>query len=443
MNSQRTFRTIPLSQRARGPAQTLADAVKLCDPATPLDPVEDTALRQDLTNVRGGDRLRRIVRNIRRSGGIATLHFLTGHIGSGKTTELLRMREVLARPEGDAPAQTVLYLDADSMLDRYDVDLEDILVGLWMVIVRERPAAVRALTPIWKERLSTGLVQLALDLPKSLPDAIEKLVALLRLPGLDQRQKLRSTLSTLLSPLIEGVNRALAAIREDAAGEVIILIDNLEKLSEGQQEAVKRLYVERMGALKELDAHLVITVPLSLVYAAEGASLTGLYGGEVVMLPMIKTRERAEAGGGDHEPGLAAMADLLSRRVDFERLFADGRSAALQVARLSGGCIRHALRMVLIAVNEHDEPPVSGESVETAAVSLQAEFDRALPEAWISALHAVARTNQFPDDCDGQVKRGLLRNLFVLEYQNGGPDVWHAVHPLVERCRKYREHAAG
>ena len=94
----RAVRVVPLSQRITSapPAHTLDDAVRLCDPFTPLDPNTDTSLREDLNAIRGGDRLAKIERNIRRSGGIPTLHFLTGHIGSGKTTEMLRMRQRFA-----------------------------------------------------------------------------------------------------------------------------------------------------------------------------------------------------------------------------------------------------------------------------------------------------------------------------------------------------------
>lgn len=439
----RAVRDVPLSQRINGapPARTLDNAVRLCDPFTPLDPTVDTALRADLDAIRGGDRLAKIVRNIRRSGGTPTLHFLTGHLGSGKTTELLRMRQRLIHPEGAQPGNTVLFLDADAMLDRHDIDLEDIVVALWGVVFREKPsAAAKVLAPVWEKQVRGALADFVVNLPDKVPDAVGAVLGQLRLPGLDQRQKVRVAVGSVLTALIGGLNQALAQIKEDEAGSVVLLIDNLEKLSQGQRAGVERLYLERMGALKELEAHLVITVPLYLCYAASGASLIGLYGGEVVVLPMVKVRRRVSHGGGDDAEGLAAMADVLRRRVDFDALFADGAEAAHTVARFSGGCIRHALRMMQGAVNEHDAPPVVRASIERAAASIQADFERALPEAWVPILRGVAKDNRFPDVCAEEAKRELLRHLFVLEYQNGEPDPWYAVHPLVERCRKYREH---
>lgn len=425
------------------PAANLADAVRLCDPFSPLDPREDEVLHEDLSAIRGGDRLKRIVRNIRRAGSTPTLHFLSGHLGSGKTTELLRMKQRLEMGEKDQPLTTTLFLDADTMLDRNDVDLEDILVALWGLVYEQQPAAAaKVLSPIWKSQISAGLGKLVVN--ADAPEALKKLLGDIRFPSPDQKQKVRVALGSVTPALIEGLNQALALIARtppnDEAGAVVVLIDNLEKLSQGQRASVERLYLERMGALKSLEAHLVITVPLYLCYAAAGASLIGLYGGEIVVVPMIEVRKRASDGGGDNPAGLAAMADLLAKRVQFNVLFEENMEAATRLARYSGGCIRHALRLVQGAVNEHDELPVTAASIERAAGIVQADFERALPEAYVPVLKQIAEKNRFPDDCDEEIKRNLLLHLFVLEYQNGKPDPWYGVHPLVERCRKYCEY---
>jgi hypothetical protein len=171
----RTARGLSVSKRAFSvPATDLADAVRLCDPFTPLDPREDAVLHEDLSSIRGGDRLGKIVRNVRRAGGTPTLHFVSGHLGSGKTTELLRMKERLETTEGDAPLITTLFLDADTMLDRNDVDLEDILIALWGLVYEVRPAAAaKVLTPVWKSQISSGLSKFAIS--PDVPEALKKL----------------------------------------------------------------------------------------------------------------------------------------------------------------------------------------------------------------------------------------------------------------------------
>lgn len=442
MPATEAARDLPVARRVLGglPAQTLADAVRACDPYTPLDPQADVALRQNLDALRGGNRLARVIRGITRSGGIPTLYFLSGHQGGGKTTELLQMRETLQR-DSTAPHR-VFVLDADRDLDRYDVEIEDILVALWAACLREDPGvSATVLTPLWSAQVQGHLADLVTNLPSALGEALTAVLGNLRLPGTDARHKLRVRLGSLTTTLIRGLNQAFDALSADNARNVVVLVDNLEKLSQGQPERVERLFIERMGALRELNAHMVITVPLYLCYASAGASLTALYGGETVVLPMVKVRQRVAQGGGDDTAGLTAMTALLERRVS-PKLFEDGHDFLREVARRSGGCIRHALRMVQAAVNEHDEPPVTHGSLDRAAASLQADFERALPEPWLPVLRTVAETNRFPEACTPEIKRDLLRHLLVLEYQNGDPEPWYGVHPLVESGHKYRRHVA-
>lgn len=209
LHEAKTARGLSVSKRVLSPppAGNLADAVRLCDPFSPLDPREDASLHEDLSTVRGSDRLAKIVRNIRRTGGIPTLHFVSGHLGSGKTTELLRMKERLETSTGDEPLTTVLFLDADTMLDRNDVDLEDILVALWgLVYEHSPPAAAKVLTPLWREKISKVLKEIGINLEA--PEAVKKLLGDFRFPGLDQKQKVRVAVGSVTPALIEGLNAA-------------------------------------------------------------------------------------------------------------------------------------------------------------------------------------------------------------------------------------------
>ncbi len=433
----------PVSQRATAPAHNLGDLTKLCDPYTPLQP-EEKALHEDLAPTRGGNRLDKIVRNIRRAGGTPTLHFLTGHLGSGKTTELLAMSQRLARRDEQGEALHVLFVDADAMLDQADVELEDLLVAVWHVVAaHSSSAAEKALSPIWRDQIKKTIDDTKFHFPSALISALPELLSFLRRAPSEERKKLRGAIGSVSGAFIRGLNESFEVLRssDGDVAEVAILIDNLEKLNPVDRAPVERLYLERMVALKELDVHLVITVPLYLVYSAAGASLTALYGGEVVTLPMVKVRKSRAQGGGDHEDGVELLAELLERRVDFAQLFEGGHEAAREIARRSGGCIRHALRLVVGAANECDDPPVPRTAVDRATTILRGDFERALPESLIPALRRIQEENRFPTDLDENQKRDLLRHLIVLEYQNGDPEPWWAVHPLVLQCRKYQQGA--
>lgn len=436
----------------RAPARNLSDAVKLCDPLLPLRP-EDDPLHINLDPARGGDQLAPLMRNIRRAGDEATLQFLSGHVGAGKTTELLRMAERLKlvqrplplaqadteEPIPEEPALTVLLLDGTPIIDIADVDLEDVLVLLWKVVLEQQPtAALRVLPTLWKDSLVKTFGSIIVGLPEDLATGLNKVLDVLKIQPPELRRKLRVELSNIADTLVEGLNLALEAVRQDASGAVVLLIDNLEKLSERRRETVEHLYLERLGVLKRLNAHVIVTAPSYLAYGSTGGSLMALYGSQVVLLPMIKVRERKDRGGGADATGIGLMKDLLRARVDFAQLFVDGDAAMERIATVSGGCIRHALRIVRAAVNEQDDAPITKASVERAIGSLQGDFDRALPERWVEWLRKVDETNRFPGDCDETAKREMLRHLFVLEYRNGEPESFYVVHPLVAQCRKFK-----
>lgn len=436
----RALRQIPVSTRINGqpPAHNLTDAVRLCDPYSPLDPILDKQLHINPAGARATDPLARIARNIRRSGGIQTLHMVGGHFGSGKTTELLRLKEQLATGEN---ASTVLFLDAHQALNQTKVDLEDILIGLWALLTElHAPSALTVYKRLLKDQLENRVKNILSDIPGTLEKLLDKLLGDLRTGG--QSEPLRMALYPMVASLIDGLNQAIQELPEHIHSKeapMVVLIDNLEKLPHGKREAVERLYLERMVELKKLEAHLVITVPLYLCYAASGASLIGLYGGEILVIPMIETRKPMAKGGGDNELGLSMMVEMLSKRVDFDSLFEGGKKAAESIARYSGGCMRHALRILLGAVNEQEAPPITQASIDTSAGTVQADFERALPEPYVPVLKHIAQHNRFPPDINGDTKRELLMHLYVLEYRNGSPEPWYGVHPLVERCRKYRE----
>lgn len=434
------FPSLPITRRvAVLPARDLGAATRACDPYAPLDAVADESLHVDFDRWRGGPRLHRITRNIRRAE--SSLSFLSGHMGTGKTTELRRLARDLERADGSAePPVRVIYVDAEALLDQTDIEVEDLLLAIWSELLTCGEAVSEPLSVLWNH-LSLARSPLGdLGIPAAVGEGVSRLLGLVKLSPPEQKRLVRNALASNTQSVVRGLNEAIERLRGGAVN-VAVFIDNLEKLALSERDVVEHLYLNRLGILRQLAVHMVITVPLYLVYSSAGGGLSGRWGGETVILPMVKVRNRrrADGSGGEAFPeGLQAMVDMIERRVDFVELFETGHSAAQEIARLSGGCPRHALRLVSLALNEHDHPKVSNESVSRAADAMAADFDRALEERFLKVLLHVVRTSEFPDECEPEIKRALLRNLFVLEYQNADPHPWHAVHPLVERVRRFQ-----
>jgi hypothetical protein len=445
---------IPLSRQVRDgiPAKTLDDAVKLCDPYTPLDATHDGALHCDLSSVRGGDRLGALIRDIRRRGSQPGLHFVTGHVGSGKSTELSRLRAELERvvrdPEGRVkyPASAVVLFDALPLVNTVgDLDLEDLLVGLWdAVYALDDEAASEVLTRVWKSQLEKLFKDYNRNLVGAVREVVGRLVNVLQSAKPDDRMQIRSRIANAADTMIDGLNDAFEALRKKPGGAVnetspvVVIIDNLEKLTERSQQVVEHLYLERIGALRKLVAHVVITTPTYLAYNAGGSSLSSLYGGNLIFIPMVRMRARAEEGGAVDSSGVDAMVRLLCKRVDFERLFEGGREAAAQIAALSGGCIRDALRLTKDAINQQEDPTITAQSLGEAIRRGAADMGRALSEARVKELITVRNTNRFSIECSDSVRMEMMRHLQVLAYQNGEPEPYFVVHPLLEQTGRLR-----
>ena len=104
-------------------AKTIAEAYRACNPDKPLPPDDDRYV--DLTANRGVKQIAgTITRNIARSEQDAQLKILfTGHRGSGKTTELLRLQHTLEEKQF-----FTIYMDIEELLNVDDLDHLDVLV---------------------------------------------------------------------------------------------------------------------------------------------------------------------------------------------------------------------------------------------------------------------------------------------------------------------------
>src|SRR5271166_6538611 len=92
---------------------------------SPLQPSQN-ALYIDLESVRGNTGIvNRMAQKIRLADE-PTCQVLTGHRGSGKSTELSRLRQALEDPAGDSRF-FVVQIQADDELDRNDIDFPEVL----------------------------------------------------------------------------------------------------------------------------------------------------------------------------------------------------------------------------------------------------------------------------------------------------------------------------
>lgn len=426
------------------PATDIGAAIRVTNPTTPLVLSADDSLLVDFADVRGKRYIDQVKREILQLGSSPSMRFISGHPGCGKSTDMALLASELQRiqwedtPAGRKPrfaVPFVLSFDAEPLIESLgDIELEDLLVGLWKSVAeRSTPAAAKILADLWKEQLVGALSTQLTKLPSVVLDGLQRITGVLRAPG-DEKQRLRLALASVTQTLIDGLNDAFEKLRTDPTSAVVVLIDNLEKLSLRRKETVEHLYLERLGTLKQLDAHLVIAAPTFLLLDAKASVFTLSYGARTEFVPMVKMRECAARGNADYERGIQKVVEMLARRIDFDALFEDGASAAAEIARWSGGVLRDALFLAHQSLLTVDSPRVPRANVESVFNEFVASRSTMLSESWGAHLRSIDERNRFPESCDDATRFEMLRGAHVLQYRNGDPEPYFVVHPAVKRC---------
>ena len=122
-----------------------------------FDPVPLTADQKDLyvelDELRGdADVVERMKRKIRLANGKPTCQVLAGHNGSGKSTELYRLKSHLE----EGPQKVfVVFCEADEDLDRNDVDFPDLLIAIVRQMAQQiqKRAGITLAPGYFKDRL--------------------------------------------------------------------------------------------------------------------------------------------------------------------------------------------------------------------------------------------------------------------------------------------------
>ena len=440
-------------------ATTLREAFACTDPVIPLPSGDPRYV--DCTPVRGDeDLVTQMYRTVTWSDADSTQLF-TGHRGSGKSTELLRLQ---ARLEN--AGYVVLFFEADDDLDVNDLQYADLLLTIARHVIgdlseqgiRLREDLLREVEGWFSETLYTEAkwrdverelaaeAALGIGLPEQFP-LVAKLLARVTgqiKTGKAVRSEIRLQLDPQISQLMANLNLMLkdanAKILKRGGKGLVLIIDSLDRvvyrdLGDGRTTHTA-LYVEHGEQLCGLDCHVVYTVPISLLYSSRATVVEQIFE-RIRVLPMIKTHDRDDQ---PFDEGLSYLRRILDARLDLDTLFAP--AAVTFLCEHSGGHPRDLIRMVrqaCIYAPENVLRPITLAAVERAFAQLVATYGRMIPEAHYPLLAGVHLAKTIRNDADHEL---MLYNLSVLEYVNGQPP-WHDVHPAVPALPKFLEALAA
>ncbi|MDQ3887563.1 MAG: hypothetical protein M3308_11290 [Actinomycetota bacterium] len=371
--------------------------------------------------------------------------FLTGLRGSGKTVQLLRLKQEL-RKRGLA----VVMFSAEDYLNMHEpLNVVDVLFFLVGAISDQAveddliekgdsvPSRGWARLGQWLSGLPsrTDVTSAELSSKIAIPGALTTSATLKAELRRDPAfvAQLRDFLRGRLSELVEQANDIVADLEQEMRrrwndGEwkgLVVIVDSLdhnravdsEKFQQVRR-ALVNLFDKDYDNLRLARCRTVFTLPMYVPVSARTLRrVTNL---------RVTDRDRKRA-----VDGITAAREVLLRRAPdrkLERLLGDDSIDRLVLA--SGGHLRILLGLVMEVVTQAESLPADVATV-TAAIEQVRNGMLPLADDQRAMLRRVAETNTLPlpTQRDWDVVATLLDQHFVLGYQNG--EVWFDVHPLL------------
>jgi len=417
--------------------------------SNPGNPVSDPRYYIDFSDVRGGDIVGELARTIiDLSPDEATTQLLTGHVGSGKSTELLQLRQRLQQA-----GFHVVYFDSGLDLELADVEVTDILLVMARQISASLEAAGIALKPPYFQRLFRSIVE-TLQMPIEIKDVtlsagIAEITAQSK-----ESTNLRSQLHQYLEPrtknILDAINTELLApgiaqLKAQGQQGLVAIADNLEKMLRNAKpngrSQPEYLFVDRGDQLKRLDCHVIYTIPLELVFSNDLPMLMNRFG----LRPRVLTMVPVKTIDGEINPtSLAKLRQMVMARA-FPDLSASDRLAHItdifdepatldRLCLTSGGHVRNVLRYVTGCLRKQGLP-ITAETLEQELRDEQNELVGIIDaNEWQLLAQAVqARTFQGNDEYNS-----LLMGLFLYEYRDDRGR-WVDINPVLADNEVYKQ----
>lgn len=424
-----------------------------CNPSRPLiiGNASDRRYYIDFAAVRGGKIIEALQRTIAKiSPDAPTCQLFTGHLGCGKSTELLRLKAEL-----EVQQFHVVYFESTHVLEMADVDVTDILLAIAGQVSQSLEAMKIRLKPTYFTKLFGELVDF-LQTPIDLGVEAELSVGIAKITAKTKespqlRRRLRDYLEPRTANILQSINqelleRATKELKTRGKKGLVVIVDNLDRVAirplPSGRSLPEYLFIERGEQLRKLNCHVVYTIPLALTFSNDSAELQHRLGGGVApkVLPMIPVRLRS---GEIFTQGLAMMQQMVLARafpdiLPSDRLgliteVFDSRETLDRLCLISGGHVRDLLGLLYDCLREQD-PPFERDCVELMIQRQRDYRANAIdPHEW-ELIFQVVQQQRVRGDIQ---YHALLRSLFVFEYRDH-QGAWFAVNPVLAETEKFK-----
>ncbi|MBC8234593.1 hypothetical protein H8E77_34050 [bacterium] len=352
----------------------------------------------------------------------------TGHIGSGKSTELNKLvcdEEIL---------QDFIVIPFSIILkdfDPYNISYQDILLAIGSEVFHQSREKGIKLSKSFLNKLDeaqdtiikteTATVGAEATIEGKISAWFVSLVGKLK-GEYATKEEVRREITPKLNQFINLIDEIIAEVekKDEENRKLLVVVDDTDKPT---LELAQKLFYESGQILARPQCRIIYTIPISLQYHENSTAMRAYFSGDIFTLPNIKIINR---DGSVHPEGFNLMKEFIQRRMSLEYIEEDALKKAILMSggilREMGTIMRYACRKAIV----RKEDKISLRTIESVISDMRSEHQKSLSKEDYEILAQKAKDQRLERN---EQLRNLLHNLKVLEYRND--DSWCDVNPII------------
>ncbi|RMG25778.1 MAG: hypothetical protein D6732_22045 [Methanobacteriota archaeon] len=359
---------------------------------------------------------------------------LTGHMGSGKSTELNRLAE---DPQLQKHFFIVKYRIVEA-LNITDIDYLDFLMSFAAILfTRASEAHIEFEEPFLKKisrwiQFISGKVpeiqesQKSRDLKGKTLSFFKRIMTIL-LREVALRDALRQSAGRNITELLEVINSIIREIqtRLPKGKQLLVIIDDMEKIPDVNR--ADALFNQAGGYMIMPQCKIIYTLPIALYYNVKIKQILNTFSRAYFLKNITIFDENTKQLRSEQ---VDFMRGYIAKRMELSLMEPGAQDAAIES---SGGVVRELMRIIkdsIIKALARQYPKVTEDLVKAVIIDLRNEYGRGLVGRHYRVLNTVieGRENEVDDE---KTLMELYHSRVLLEYENENGGRWIAVNPIV------------
>jgi hypothetical protein len=363
--------------------------------------------------------------------------FFCGHRGCGKSTLLSQVAK-----QQQEQYFTVFFSISDTG-DLVDLDHINILFAIGISLLefaktQNIPIAPAIINSFY--RWFNNVIQLEKDTSGGELALDLKFLKLKLQRESETREEVRKKFERTTNELIIKLDEIAAAIMEAAQKPVLVVIDDLDKIS--KPAIALDIYSHNLKSLISPKFSIIYTLPIAFYRNMEiMGSLTSEMSEPVILMPVMKLApkdQRRSLPLGYSSEAIKILQTAIERRLQSQSNLIEPNTLQ-QIVLTSGGVLREVMRIVYGCLEvgkkrAYQDPTLQNFIVDQSIFAealkrIRLEFQAPIGAAEYQILVTVYNNNDPTDPSHDDFLR-LLHRLCILEYRNDS--LWYDVHPILE-----------